>query len=74
MSAFSQQLLDGTTAGIIGGLVLFLYLAFFSSRRTCPECGVPLPRFRNTWRPPNVVWTCPECGCRVGVQGRKVEA
>ena len=60
----------GGPAGLVG-VVLFTLLR---PRRHCTECNAPLPKFRNNWKPLKCIWVCPECGCRIDVKGKKIEA
>lgn len=63
----------GVFAGIVGGVVGPLLFVLLLPRKKCPDCGASLARLRNCWDTPRVMRRRRECGCGVGVRGRKVE-
>jgi hypothetical protein len=76
MEPWLAGVLIGGIAGVVGGGLAVLAVAFLIPPKKCPLCGEPLPRFR---RPANRRqalwggWTCPRCGCEVDRAGRMVE-
>ncbi len=62
--------------GGIGGGLAVLLLALFLPKRKCPDCGQSLPRLRVPTSARQLLqggWTCPDCGCEMDRQGRKIE-
>ena len=66
-------IIAGIIGGIVGGVLGPVLLLLLLPRKTCPDCGLWLPRLRNCWDTRGVVRRCPECGCGVDVKGRRVE-
>lgn len=63
-------------AGLAGGLTVVL-LGFLLPRRSCPDCGVSLPRFRMPQSTRQALWggwTCPKCCAEIDRVGAKRKA
>lgn len=64
----------GILAGLLAGLVVLL-IGLLSPRRSCPNCGVKLPRFRlpkSGKQAASGGWTCSGCGVEIDRSGRLI--
>ncbi len=74
-AALSGGIIGGVVGGVSAGLGVLLF-AFLIPRKKCPDCQTLLPRFRRPANRQQALWggaTCPECGCEVDRQGRKIK-
>lgn len=70
----TQMLIACLVAGGVAALAVLL-LALLIPRRQCPDCSALLPRFRKPGSAREAMLggsTCPQCGCRIDREGRKI--
>jgi ssDNA-binding Zn-finger/Zn-ribbon topoisomerase 1 len=70
---------SGLIGGVLGGLIagwLVYRQGLKGPERHCPDCDAPLPRIRKPANLRQLLWggnTCPQCGCEVNRNGKKIE-
>jgi hypothetical protein len=73
MNEFWWGAIVAIPAGLLGGSLAVILVAFLIPRKKCPQCGELLPRMRNSWGWSRVMWICPGCGCRLDRKANRVK-
>lgn len=76
MNALFGFIIVGALAGLVGGLAVLVF-ALAQKTKSCPECGVKMPKFRKPANRQQMLWggwTCSECGCEINRKGQKVNS